>query len=55
MTEIEQARIRLVASPRLSPTEEGLDELLFGSIESTGLWEYVHRFYALNGGPVVIP
>lgn len=42
----------MVASPRLTPTEERLDEAIFGPI---GAHNFVALFYALNGSPVVIP
>lgn len=50
--ENEWARDKIVASPRLTPTEERLDEVIFGPI---GAHDYAALFYALNGGPVVIP
>lgn len=49
--ENEWARDKMVASPRLTPTEERLDEVIFGPI---GAHDYAALFYALNGGPVVI-
>lgn len=50
--ENERARYDMVASPRLTPTEERLDEAIFGPI---GAHNYTALFYALNGGPVVMP
>ena len=50
--ENKQARYEMVASPRLTPTEEHLDEAIFGPI---GAHNYVALFHALNGGPVVMP
>lgn len=50
--ENEWARDKMVASPRLTPTEERLDEVIFGPI---GAHNYAALFYALNGGPVVVP
>lgn len=50
--ENEWAREEMVASPRLTPTEERLDEVIFGPI---GAHNYAALFYALNGGPVVVP
>ena len=47
MTEIESASNIMVASPRFSPIEDGLDGLLFGPIP---VQEYVDRFLFLNGG-----
>ena len=48
----QQARYSMVASPRLTPTEERLDEAIFGPI---GAYDFVALFYALNGGPAVVP
>lgn len=55
MTITASASKRMVASPRYSSMEDGLDELLFGPLGSTKIHDYIHRFYALNGGPVVVP
>lgn len=55
MTITASASKRMVASPRYSSMEDGLDELLFGPLGSTEIHDYIHRFYALNGGPVVVP